>query len=43
MRSFLMFRGSRPGFFYDLSVGDTGPLRILLGKLGAAASPTDKS
>jgi hypothetical protein len=28
MRSFLLFRGSRPGLFYDLSGGDSCPLRI---------------
>jgi len=28
MRSFLLFRGSRPGLFYDLSAGDSCPLRI---------------
>jgi len=30
-------------FFCDLSAGDSCPLRIPLDKLGAAASPTDKS
>jgi hypothetical protein len=25
MRSFLLFRGSRPGLFYDLSTGDSLP------------------
>ncbi len=52
MRSFLLFRGSQPGLFYDLSTGDTCPLRIpfdrsfdleALDRLRAAASPTDKS
>ena len=28
MRSFLLFRGSRPGLFYDLSAGESCPLRI---------------
>jgi hypothetical protein len=28
IRSFLLFQGSRPGLFYDLSVGDFCPLRI---------------
>jgi hypothetical protein len=28
MRHFLQFRGSRAGLFYDLSVGDSCPLRI---------------
>jgi len=43
MRSFLLFRGSRPGLFYDLSTGDTCPLRIPFDRLRTAASPTDKS
>jgi hypothetical protein len=43
MRSFLRFRVSRPGLFYDLSAGEFCPLRIPLAKLGAAVSPTDKS
>ena len=43
MRSYLSFQGSRPGLFYDLSAGESCPLRILLDKLGAAGSPTDKS
>ena len=28
MRSFLLFRGSRPGLFYDLSTGDSRPPRL---------------
>ena len=28
VRSFLLFQGSRPGLFYDLSVGESCPLRI---------------
>jgi hypothetical protein len=28
MRPFLQFRGSRPGLFYDLSAGESYPLRI---------------
>jgi hypothetical protein len=40
--TFFSFRVSRAGVFNGLSAGDTGPLRIPLGKLGAAASPTDK-
>jgi len=28
MRSYLTFQGSRPGLFYDLSVGESCPLRI---------------
>jgi hypothetical protein len=40
---FLSYRGSRPGLFSDLSAGEFCPLRIPLGKLGAAVSPTDKS
>jgi len=39
MRPFLVFLGYRPGLFYDVSTGDSYPLRILLDKLGAAASP----
>jgi hypothetical protein len=47
-RSFLRFRVSRPGLFYDLSAGEFYPLRIPLAPstgsvLGAAVSPTDKS
>jgi hypothetical protein len=42
MRSFLRFRVSRPGLFYDLSAGEFCPLRIPLDKLGAAVSPADK-
>jgi hypothetical protein len=29
MRPFLPYRGSRPGLFYDLSAGESCPLRIL--------------
>ena len=43
LRPFLRFRASRSGLFYDLSTGDSCPLRIPLGKLGAAVSPADKS
>ncbi len=54
MRSFLLFRGSPAvrDLFYDLSTGDTCPLRIpfdrsfdleALDRLRAAASPSDKS
>jgi len=39
MRSFLLFRGSRPGLFYDLSTGDTCPLRILSHKSGELRLP----
>ena len=28
MSSFLLFQGSRPGLFYDLSAGESCPLRI---------------
>jgi len=28
MSSFLLFQGSRPGLFYDLSAGESYPLRI---------------
>jgi hypothetical protein len=28
MRSFLLFRGSQPGLFYDLSTGDSRPPRL---------------
>ena len=28
IRSFLLFQGSRPGLFYDLSEGESCPLRI---------------
>jgi hypothetical protein len=41
MRSFLLFQGSRPGLFYDLSTGDSYPLRIPFDRLRAAASPID--
>ena len=41
MSSFLLFQGSRPGLFYDLSAGESCPLRIP--PIGAAVSPTDKS
>jgi hypothetical protein len=40
--TFFSFRVSRAGIFNGLSARDTGPLRIPLGRLGAAASPTDK-
>ena len=53
MRSFLLFRGSRPGLFYDVSTGDSYPLRIPFDRplgheleaewLRAAVSPTDTS
>ena len=43
MRAFFSLQDSRAGIFTDFSVGDTGPLRIPLAKLRAAASPTDKS
>jgi len=33
----------RRDHFYDLSTGEFCPLRITLGKLGAAVSPADKS
>jgi hypothetical protein len=32
MRPFLLFQGSRPGIFYDVSTGDSYPRRILLDK-----------
>ena len=35
MRPFLLFRGSRPGLFYDVSTGDSCPLRILPRSFGA--------
>jgi hypothetical protein len=41
MKPFLLFQGSRPGLFYDVSTGESCPLRIPLDKLEAAASPTD--
>jgi hypothetical protein len=40
--TFFSFRVSRAGIFNGLSARDTCPLRIPLGRLGAAASPTDK-
>jgi hypothetical protein len=48
LKPFLRFRASRPGLFYDLSAGDSCPLRIPLAPstgsgLGAAVSPADKS
>jgi hypothetical protein len=48
LKPFLRFRASRPGLFYDLSAGDSCPLRIPLAPstglgLWAAVSPTDKS
>ena len=41
MRSFLLFQGSRPSLFYDVSTVESCPLRIPLDQLGAAASPID--
>jgi len=41
MKSSSLFQGSRPGLFYDVSMGEFYPLRIPLDRLGAAASPTD--
>jgi hypothetical protein len=48
LKPFLRFRASRTGLFYDLSAGDSCPLRIPLAPstgsgLGAAVSPADKS
>ena len=42
MRPSLLFRGSRPGLFYDLSAGDSCPLRIVP-QAGPAVSPADKT
>ena len=39
MRSFLLFQGFRPGLFYDISTGESCPLRIPFDRLRAAASP----
>ena len=39
MRSYLSFQGSRPGLFYDLSVGDFCPLRIPLINQGLRLPP----
>ena len=41
MRSFPLFQGSRPGLFYNLSTGESCPLRIPFDRLRAAASPID--
>jgi hypothetical protein len=41
--SFLLFQGSRPGLFNDLSAGESCPLRIPFDRLRAAVSPVDKS
>jgi hypothetical protein len=51
MRSFVLLQGSQPCLFYDVSTGESCPLRIPLDKplgheleaewLGAAASPID--
>ena len=41
MRSSPLFQGSRPGLFYDLSTGESRPLRIPFDRLRAAASPID--
>jgi len=41
--AFHQFQSSRAGLFSDVSAGDSYPLRILLGELGAAVSPTDTS
>ena len=35
MRSFLLFQGSRPGLFYDVSTGESCALRILPRSKGA--------
>ena len=41
IRPSLLFQGSRPGLFYDVSTGESFPLRIPLDRLGAAVSPID--
>jgi len=41
VRSSLLFQGSRPGLFYDVSTGESCPLRIPFDRLRAAASPID--
>ena len=43
MKPFLSFRGSRAGFFSDLFIGDSCPLRIPFDRLRAAVSPIPKS
>jgi len=39
IRSFLLFQGSRPGLFYDLSAGESCPLRIPLINQGLRLPP----
>jgi len=39
MRPYLSFQGSRPGLFYDLSVGEFCPLRIPLINQGLRLPP----